>query len=296
MKNNNADTYPTKEEYYNRVEEIHKKELKSDTYKTTYNFLKNVLEKRQYIDLENELFKIVGTYGLEDNLINESAENIKMSRIKRFNSLTKFLNSLTKIQLESNIYLSKTKEFFDQSLDNCKNIINQLYKELGNNKSKFINLKAKIPENLEKNIPKYISNTIGIKYYDPNAYKISHINVLDDQHAQVYEEYNNSYVFRISKIVTDIYLLQLNNLISNSSHLTCDHFQIYNDESALYVTFYIKECKIEQENVDDLAKKNGFTNSKNFIDKTVDNFKKLLDMGVIDTSILYDKKFIITKK
>lgn len=60
--------YPTKEEFLENVKKIQEKELNSDKFKAVKDFIER-LNKRENLDLEKRLFKIVGTYGLDDDLI-----------------------------------------------------------------------------------------------------------------------------------------------------------------------------------------------------------------------------------
>ena len=72
---------------------------------------------------EEELFKIIGTYGLDDHLINQDYENRKKFKINQYNKLKQFMNLLNDEEINSNMYLKAVKQFMEISEIDCLNII-----------------------------------------------------------------------------------------------------------------------------------------------------------------------------
>ena len=70
--------------------------------------------------LEKKLFKIIGTYGLEDHLINISLDEKRINKIKRYNELKNFINSLTQDQINSNLYLRAVSMFMETSIEDLE--------------------------------------------------------------------------------------------------------------------------------------------------------------------------------
>ena len=280
--------YPSYEEYIEEIKRIQEKELNSDRYALTYDFLSNNYWNRQNKDLEEELFKIVGTYGIEDEMFNMPDDFIKSVRLKRYAKLKKFIESLTEEQIDSNIFLQKANLFMKTSIEDCPIILDELNKIINNgNQSKSITIECTIPDNTRMNILDHISTQTGIRYYRPEAYKVDYIDVLDSSHKQVYEDYNHC-IRKISKIAEDIYFLQLNNIIAAlSSDLMCYNFQIYHPgyNDCFIVSFFVKSNEVIQKPSDDETS----LPTDDFILTTINNFQALLDMGIIDITILNEK-------
>ena len=74
--------YPTKEEFEEHKRKIQQNELNSERFKKAKKFLMDY-NKRENKELEKKLFKIIGTYGLEDNLINKSFDEKIINKIKK---------------------------------------------------------------------------------------------------------------------------------------------------------------------------------------------------------------------
>ena len=123
--------YPTKEEYYKNVKQINEKELHSDRFKTIKELVSSFSERKN-LELEKHFFKIVGTYGLEDKLINKSYDNKRISKAKRYSKLKQYMNSLTPRQISSDLYLTAAAKFMETSLIDCKIIIENLRKQIKN--------------------------------------------------------------------------------------------------------------------------------------------------------------------
>ena len=155
--------YPTKEEFEEHKRKIQQKELESDRFKKTQKFIIEY-QKRENIELEKNLFKIVGTYGLEDNLINKRFDKRRIYKSKRYNELKKFMNSLSDDQINSNIYLKAAAMFMETSIIDCELIIRQLRTRIFNlelsdrNQSIYINID--IPKERLELFPKMIYGSL----------------------------------------------------------------------------------------------------------------------------------------
>ena len=117
--------YPTKEEYLAEINRIQNEELNSDRYVKIRKSLENHYWNRENKNLEEELFKIVGTYGLDDSLINKSDEYQKSVRLKRYAQLKKFFKGLSEEQINSNIFLKIANLYMKISVEECKEMISQ---------------------------------------------------------------------------------------------------------------------------------------------------------------------------
>lgn len=118
----------TKEKFENEIKNINEKELKSAKYWNTYLYLKNNYWNRKNIELENDLFKLIGINGLEKDMINESTSIVKEVRLKKYNILNQFINSLSEDQINSNLFLKTAEIFIRTSNKDCKDIINKANK------------------------------------------------------------------------------------------------------------------------------------------------------------------------
>ena len=278
--------YPTKEEYFSEVRRIQSEELKSNRYMLAYAFLTNNYWNRKNKNLEEELFKIIGTYGLEEPMFNESSEYKKSVRMKKYEILKQFIGSLSEEQINSNIFLKSTYLFMNMSNKVCSTIMTELYDKINShNIQNSLSLEFQIPKETQELIPNYISEQRGIKYYRPEDYRTDYIDVLDQSHIYVYEDYN-SLVGKIGKLAEDVYYLQLNEMVSNTPNLECYHFQVYHPgyNKHFIASFFIKAKQNNQ-----TSQENDFTPTEEFIQSTVANFKQLLDMGLVDISVLEDK-------
>ena len=213
----------TKEEFENEIKTINENELKSARYWNAYLYLNKYFWNRKNIELESELFKLVGVYGLEKDMINESNDSIKITRAQIYSILQQFMNSLTEEQINSNIFLKATSIFIKTSTKDCLNIINQANNF---NNTNSLSIECPIPQYIQNYIPEYINTQVGIEYYKPEDYKIEYVDVLDKEHKYVYDDYNLC-VRRLGKILEDIYFLEMNNILYNNPNLICYHFQVY---------------------------------------------------------------------
>lgn len=238
--------YPTENEYEENVNDIRRKELKSERFIKTKEFIHNYYT-RGNLELEVELFKIVGSYGLDDDLLGKEYKNIKKRKENRYKKLEKFLNSLTEEDINSNIYLKAATTFMKTSSEDCNIIIKQLESEMSSlelsDKWQKIEINIDIPDEKLDLFPERISEETGIPYYRPQDYKVSYINLLDEYNQYVYREYND-YVRKNDKLANDIYHLQMWNLLSQLSiDVNSYHFSIMNNsfEHKFNVSFFVRE-------------------------------------------------------
>ena len=233
--------YPTKDEYYKEIEKIQNDELKSERYVLTHAFLMNNYWNRKNINLENELFKIIGSCGLEDPLLNESYDLRSESRMKKYEYLNQFMNSLSNEQINSNIFLKNTNLFMNMSSEVCFNIIDELYDKLNSaDVSDFLEFKVPIPHETQMLILNYITEYTNVKYFEPKDYRNSCISILDSEHKYVYEDYN-LFVQKMGKLAEDIYFLKLNDILSNDSSIECNRLYLYHsgNDNHFIVNFFI---------------------------------------------------------
>lgn len=240
--------YPTKKEFEEHKRQIQRNELDSDRFKKVKIFV-NDYYKRENKELEKKLFKIIGTYGLEDNLINKSFDEKKINKIKRYNKLKKFMNSLTEDQINSNLYLQAVSMFMETSIEDCEFIIRRLKEKIEDlelsDENQRLELNINIPTKRLKLLPTSISEQVGIPYYRPQDYKTEYINVLDVENAYIYSEYNR-YVRNINKLATDIYHLQMWNLLSAYPEQIYNYyFSILNNdfEHEFRTAYFVKKCR-----------------------------------------------------
>lgn len=277
--------YPTKEEFLKNIEDIQNSELCSDRFKSTYSFLANNYWNRSNIELENELFKIIESIGNEDALLNKSNDYKKSVRAVKFQIMKDFINSLTDEQINSNIYLKCASEFMNMSNDVCSNIINELYNRFNNiSESNTYTLELPIPKSTSDLIPNYINKTIGIKYYKPKDYRIEFIHLLEPKYQYVYSD-NNELAYKIGRLSEIIYFLKLNEITYNLPQINCYSFHVYHpgNNDCLIASFSVKIKDNIQTYQEDIVP------DAEFIQTTVNNFKKLIDMGLIDISVLDNK-------
>lgn len=240
--------YPTKKEFEEHKRQIQRNELDSDRFKKVKIFVNDYC-KRENKELEKKLFKIIGTYGLEDNLINKSFDEKKINKIKRYNKLKKFMNSLTEDQINSNLYLQAVSMFMETSIEDCEFIIRRLKEKIEDlelsDENQRLELNINIPTKRLKLLPTSISEQVGIPYYRPQDYKTEYINVLDVENAYIYSEYNR-YVRNINKLATDIYHLQMWNLLSAYPEQIYNYYFsiLSNDfEHEFRTAYFVKKCR-----------------------------------------------------
>lgn len=248
--------YPTKEEYEEQVLHIRKSELNSERYKSAYSFLQNELKNRKNVNLENELFEIAGRYKFEESIVNKNFSFKKKKRLEQYKKLNDFMNALSEEQINSNIYLKNANSFRMASLEDIDLIIQMLQESLLNvnyEEGETKRLEIVLPFSKERlsQIPQEVSSTKGIPYYRPQDYKISYVEVLDDEHKYVYKEYN-AYVRKMENLIEDIYFWELCNRFSMISEeiIYPYHFHLYNNslEHQFIASFFVRP----QENLEEI--------------------------------------------
>ena len=242
------DIYPNEVAYEENVNNIRRNELASERFIKTKKFIHNY-NRRSNLELEQELFKIVGTYGLDDDLLGKEYEYIKKRKEDRYKKLKDFLNSLTEEQINSNIYLLAATTFMKTSLEDCKIIANQLAIEIEKvdlnsfECPQLLKIDYDIPEERLILFPKRISEQTGVLYHKPHHYKVSYINLLDEYNQYVYSEYND-YVRKNDKLANDIYHLQMWNLLSKfPDEINNYYFSIFNNstEQKFCTGYFVKK-------------------------------------------------------
>lgn len=195
-----------KTEFENRILEIQQKELNSERFKKISEFVKQY-DMRKNRHLEEELFKIIGTYGLDDHLISQDYENRKKFKINQYNKLKQFMDSLSDEEINSNLYFKAVKQFMETSEIDCVNIITQLNKKIDEleetDRVQSLELNLNIPNERLELLPVTIKEQVGIPYYKPEVYKTEYIDILDTKHIRIYYTYN-SYVRKINGVSIDI--------------------------------------------------------------------------------------------
>ena len=321
-----AEEKTKKAEFENRTLEIQQEELNSDRFKKIREFVKQY-NMRKNCHLEEELFKIIGTYGLDDHLINQDYENRKKFKINQYNKLKQFMNLLNDEEINSNMYLKAVKQFMEISEIDCLNIITQLNKQIDDlektDRVQSLELNLNIPNERLELLPATIKEQVGIPYYKPEVYKTEYIDILDTQHIGIYYTYN-SYVRKINKLAADVYHLQMWDLLSSQKvQIENYHFSILNNDyehefrmvffaqnkkvnlgisnSEFFMRNFIEklkngELKIEKCSYD----AEGEEMTQEFIIHQLENYQKLIDSRIIEESVKEEqgpvKKLIPNKK
>ena len=283
--------YPTKEEYLAEINRIQNEELNSDRYVKIRKSLENHYWNRENKNLEEELFKIVGTYGLDDSLINKSDEYQKSVRLKRYAQLKKFFKGLSEEQINSNIFLKIANLYMKISVEECKEMISQLNLENPGNcfKTEYL-----IPETTQKHLPDYVNTQCAVLYYNPSAYKTDYVDVLDLSHINIYQDYNDL-VGKITKLAEDIYFLELNyQIVRNFNNLICFNFQIYHPgrDNKFIASFFLHEPKKTMNEDKSIVK-------EDFVENKINNFQSLIDLVIIDVTVSQEGKvtpYILKRK
>lgn len=278
--------YPTKEEYLAEINRIQSEELNSDRYAKIRNFLKKHYWNRENKDLEEELFTIVGTYELEDLLINKPDEYQKSLRLKRYAQLKEFFDGLSEEQINSNVFLKVANLYMKISTEECGKIIRDLDRKIeSENSTKCFEVECSITETTQKFLPDYMNTQCAVLYYNPSAYKTDYVDVLDSSYINVYRDYNDL-VEKITKLAEDIYFLEINyHLIRNFNNLICYHFQIYHPghDNKFIASFFF--CESQKSINEDKT-----VVEENFVETTINNFQSLIDLGLIDITSSQEEK------
>lgn len=263
--------YPTKEEYIQQIQNIQQSELNSEKYRNIYSFLQSSLENRKNGNLETELFQIVGRYKFEESIVNKSFSYKNRKRLEQYQKLNNFMNSLSEEEINSNIYLKNANLFRKISLEDIGMILRMLQEKLETiefeeRKTKRVEIVLPFSEEHLLQIPQEVTSTKGIPYYCPQDYKISYIEVLDEEHKYVYKEYNR-YVRKTEDLISDIYFWEMCNQLSlvSEQKIYPYHFQVYNNkaEQKFIASFFVEsQEKLEfknSETIDCVNEENSIT-------------------------------------
>lgn len=275
--------YPTKEEYLAEINRIQREELNSDRYAKVRKSLKKHYWNRPNKDLEEELFKIVGTYGLEDSyLVYKPYEYQKSVRLQRYVQLKKFFEGLSEEQINSNIFLKIANLYMRISVEECNEMISQLKLE---NPGKCFRTEYSISKTAQQHLPDCVNTQRAVLYYNPSVYKTDYVDVLDSSHINVYRDYNDL-VGKITKIAEDIYFLELNyQIVRNFNDLICYHFEIYHPghNNKYIASFFLREPKKSMNEDKPVVE-------EDFIATTINNFQALIDLGIVDITTSQEEK------
>lgn len=159
------------------------------------------------------------------------------------------MNSLTKKQIRSNIYLTAASNFMETSIIDCNIIIKQLRNQIANLEIGDEIQRLKINTSISKErldmLPTTIREQTSYPYYRPQAYKTEYVYLLDNENRHIYKEYNK-YVINIEKILEDIYGLQMWNILSMYPEQIDNYlFSVINNEFDQYfiTAFKVKKYK-----------------------------------------------------
>lgn len=286
----NFEGYPTLEEIQSAEGIIQNQELNSDRYAKVRATLEEYYQNRANEDLEKELFKIVGNYELEYSLSGESKDYQKSERLKRYIQLKKFFKGLSEEQINSNAFLKITKFYMGISVEECEKMLSQLDLENQVETGNF-RIDYPIPETVQKSLPEYVRTQCSIDCLGTD--KIKHIYVLDYKHINEYYDFNKL-VERITKIASDVFLLELNyQIVKKFNNLICYDFLVYHQ--GLNNKFIAQFCLYEPKK--SVNKDNQV--EEDFIETTIDNFQLLIDLGIIEITPSQEDKgkpYILKRK
>ena len=184
------------EEYKKQLNE---KEIKSEKYNLIYSYLNENYWNRDNIEIENDLFFIIDSFDSIKFLYSD-IEALNKKKRKLYKKLDKLLSSLSKEQINSNIFLKNAKKIKKISKADSINILKQLRYKIMTNETDNVNIEFSSSRKLNNLIPKSVTQKIAVgKEY---------IDVLDDNHKYVYDDYNQV-VSKLKQLVEKIYLLQI---------------------------------------------------------------------------------------
>ena len=213
---------------------IQTEELDSDRYHNIIKFLISKYWNRKHYDLEERLFQIIN---IDDNP--------KIDLVNRYGVLKNFLESLPESIFRDNIFLEKAYLFLHSSRMDCKNIVYYMNEELSTSDER-LSIQSEVPQRLIEKIPERVHDQIFINY---DGKEFEYVDVLDDSHRHVYDEYND-YVSKIKLLLENIYLLQITNIISNNDIVSCKRVNLYNPSNSysFITSFNIKRERKLNEN------------------------------------------------
>lgn len=203
-------------------------ELNSTRYKDAKEFL-NKYDNINNSEYEHKLLKMINM----SHLSNDRDELLII-----FRELKSFIMDLPKDKVDSSIILKTTKELLQLSFIDCESIITNLiniddenaleqqFVTINLSKNRMDTIREKLPlscyiySNKSKDnsiaiYPSFVTEplTRNIKLLDNTSTLIGIINVLDDNHINVYQRYNE--IIELIHIITNsIYNMQMNYLLS----------------------------------------------------------------------------------
>lgn len=287
-----------KENIVENVHLIHDRELKTVKYQiiegiiTTHN-------KRLNLQKESELFKLVGTSGLEDDFRLKKISEKKEIRLSRYAKLVELISSLSPDQISSNTFLALASHFLITSEKDCREIIDDLYEQISNPKYEVNDLVSQndglIRLDISTPVPKSTSELFGKRVEEIVKFPSSkedftnpkYVYLLDEEHRQVYEEYNRL-KSRIVRLARDIYFLQMWHFLSQKP----DEINLYDfaitEIGASYCfvsSFFFKRAKENKENIANIV---GLPYEK-LSSMPVENLEKYIETKIKAGEVHYKK-------
>ena len=264
-----------KERYDHILREIQEKEYNSTRYKRAVKFIEEYLT-RQYLDKEEEFLNIMNDSKSCDKLtLNESVDY----KLNCFLRIKEFINSLTKDQIDSNLYLSALSKLCDCSINDCLNVFDYTINKFNNCNSNYFNSEMDLSKGISDILPNYIVNEIGVFYdkktdnydifyqdvssdmdkeratklvKDFNRYIVEYFPITDKKISSVYAD-NNNIFFNMKDYISYYYSLVMNVICSLSSNEIYNRYILVEKDSSgkrcLHFGFERKQKELLAEDV-----------------------------------------------
>lgn len=230
-----------------KIKEIQNNELNTERFKKINSFI-DMYDNRKNLKLELELLKLTRDFNIDASLSNKVYNQIKTSQLEKFNKIKEFIDNLSEDELNSNIILKSAKKLLISSYSDCNKIFKKLIQEYNNlevsDDVKKIEIEYNIPKERQDDFPVEVPEQIDELQYDLNTQEDSYIYVLDIEYQHIYSKYND-YVRKMMRFATEIYSLQMWNILSNYTQLINSYdFIIRNNgiDSKFIVRFTIKKA------------------------------------------------------
>lgn len=251
-----------KENIAKNVHLINDRELKT----VKYQIIEGIIithNKRLNLQKESELFKLVGTQGLEEDFRTKKISEKKEIRLTRYAKLVELISSLSPNQIASNTFLALASHFLMTSEKDCCGIINDLYEQISNPKYVEndlmsqddslirLDISTPVPKSTSDLFGKRVEEIVKIPSSKENFTNPKYVYLLDEEHRQIYEEYNKL-KSRIVRLARDIYFLQMWNLLSQrADEINLYDFAITEIGSGycFVSSFFFKRVKENKENI-----------------------------------------------
>lgn len=294
-------TFTTEEEYFSYIKQMQEKEKNTKRYATIYSELKENLMKREEEHLEEKLFQIVG----ERTFAYTNATDIT----NRYTVLTTFMNSLSEEQINANIFLRRVNDYIKYSLKDCREILASLFQKMEFPYSKkpedsSCTLEFPLKQKRREIIPSKVRETVALLNCQS---QISSVPILDWEHIKIYKDYNE-YVEILNQLATNIYFFQINCMANlYPEGISATSFKICDADSSHHSRYFSVTFKILGQEKKKMTEAKTFTNhfmaklnrdefpiekqltlgdgteiTEEFIRKTIENYEKLLKLGIID--------------